>query len=148
MVVILPAALRRKKNTGMGTFYAKISVGNLHGGGTHETTALVDTGATDSAFPAALLERLHIQPNGGQPISYVTADGSRVICERGQAMLTVTIGDGNSVSGICPVAFWPDESGQCIGATTLQVLMLAVDAPNERLVKVETARRGWAGDIS
>lgn len=66
----------------MGTFYAKVSIGNLNGGDTHQT-----------------------------------------------------------------VAFWPDDSGQCIGATTLQALMLGVDAPNEQLVKVSTARRGWAGDL-
>ena len=40
----------------MGIFYAKVSVANLAGGDAHETQALVDTGATDSAFPATLLE--------------------------------------------------------------------------------------------
>ena len=131
----------------MGTFYAKVSIGNLDGGDAHETMALVDTGATDSAFAATLLEQLHIRSNGEPPITYVTADGSKVDCERGQAMLTIEIDDGASVGGVCPVAFWPDDNAQCIGATSLQVLMLAVDAPNERLVRVSTARRGWAGTI-
>ena len=40
----------------MGIFHAKVSIANLAGGEAHETEALVDTGATDSAFPAALLE--------------------------------------------------------------------------------------------
>ena len=46
----------------MGIFNAKVSIANLSGGDAHETEALVDTGATDSAFPAALLTELGIQP--------------------------------------------------------------------------------------
>ena len=131
----------------MGTFYAKVSIGNLNGGDMHETEALVDTGATDSAFPAALLEQLHVRPSEEPPVTYVTADGGEVECRRGQVVLEIAIDDDVSVSGVCPVAFWPDESGQCIGATTLQVMMLGVDAPNERLIRVSTARRGWAGNL-
>lgn len=39
----------------MGTFNVKVNVANLLGGNAYEIDALVDTGATDSAFPAALL---------------------------------------------------------------------------------------------
>ena len=129
----------------MGIFYAKVSVANLGGGDAHETEALVDTGATDSAFPADLLERLGIQPR--RSFTYVTADGSAVECGYGSARLTITLDDGQIVSDVCPVAFWPDDSGQCIGATTLQILKLAVDAPDERLVEVQMGRRGWAGRL-
>ena len=129
----------------MGIFYAKVSVANLAGGDAHETEALVDTGATDSAFPADLLERLGIQPR--RSFTYVTADGSAVECRYGSARLTITLDDGQIVSGVAPVAFWPDESGQCIGATTLQSLKIAVDTPDERLVQVRTGRRGWAGRL-
>ena len=129
----------------MGIFYTKVSIANLAGGDAHETKALVDTGATDSAFPAELLEDLGIQPR--RRFTYVTADGSTVECGYGSALLTVTLDDGQSVSGVCPVAFWPVENGQCIGATTLQMLKLAVDTPDERLVEVRLGRRGWAGRL-
>ena len=129
----------------MGIFYAPVSVANLEGDNVHETEALVDTGATDSAFPAALLAELGIRPR--RRFTYVMADGSEVECGYGEALLTVTLDDGHTVSGISPVAFWPDESGQCIGATTLQILKLAVDAPDERLVEVQMGRRGWAGRL-
>lgn len=129
----------------MGIFYAKVSVANIAGGDAHETEALVDTGATDSAFPAVLLEELGIRPR--RRFTYVTADGSAVECGYGDALLTITLEDGHTVSGISPVAFWPDESGQCIGATTLQILKLAVDTPDERLVEVQMGRRGWAGRL-
>ena len=129
----------------MGIFNAKVSIANLSGGDAHETEALVDTGATDSAFPAALLESLHIRPQ--RSMTYITADGSEVECGYGYAILTITLDDDQSVSGIAPVAFWPDESGQCIGASTLQYLKLAVDMPDERLVEVRMGRRGWAGPL-
>ena len=130
----------------MGIFYARVSVANLAGGDAHETEALVDTGATDSALPAALLEKLGIRPR--RRFTYITADGSEVECGYGDALLTVTLDDGRTVSGISPVAFWPDESGQYIGATTLQILKLAVDTPDERLVEVQFGRRGWAGRLA
>ena len=129
----------------MGIFYTKVSVANPYGGDAHETEALVDTGAIDSAFPAALLQDLGIQPR--RRFTYVTADGSTVECGYGSAQLTITLDDGQSVTDVCPVAFWPDESGQCIGATTLQILKLAVDTPDERLVEVQMGRRGWAGRL-
>lgn len=129
----------------MGIFHVKVSIANTAGGDAHETEALVDTGATDSAFPAALLEALHIRPESS--VTYVTADGSEVEYGYGYARLTITLDDDHSVSGISPVAFWPNESGQCIGATTLQSLKLAVDTPDERLVEVRTGRRGWAGRL-
>lgn len=129
----------------MGIFYAKVSVENPAGGDAHETEALVDTGATDSAFPATLLEELGIRPR--RRFTYVTADGSAVECGYGSTLLTITLDNGQSVSDFCPVAFWPDESGQCIGATTLQILKLAVDTPDERLVEVQMGRRGWAGRL-
>ena len=66
----------------MGIFYTKVSVANLAGGDAYETEALVDTGATDSAFPAALLEALGIQPER-RWFTYVTADGSEVECGYG-----------------------------------------------------------------
>ena len=125
----------------MGIFYAKVSVANIAGGDAHEIEALVDAGATDSAFPAALLESLHIQPE--RFMTYVTADGSEVEGGYGYAQLTIALDDDQSVSGVAPVAFWPDESGQCIGASALQYLKLAVDMPEERLVEVRMGRRGW-----
>lgn len=129
----------------MGIFHAKVSVANLDGGDSCETEALVDTGATDSIFPTALLEELGIRPE--QPATYVTADGSEVECGWGYTRFTIALDDDQSVSGVAPVAFWPDESAQCIGATTLQYLRLVVDMPEEKLVHVRMGRRGWAGRL-
>ena len=40
----------------MDDFRAEIYIGNITGGDMHPVSALVDTGATESAFPADLLE--------------------------------------------------------------------------------------------
>ncbi len=130
----------------MGDFTTEIHIGNITGGDMHPVTALVDTGATESAFPADLLEWLHI-PATERPMDYVLADGTILRCPRGYARIAITVRSGETFSGICPVAFWPDESGQCIGATTLQILTLAVDLVNEELAPVAALRRGWGGDI-
>ena len=130
----------------MGDFSVGIHIGNITGGDTRPATALVDTGATESAFPANLLEELHI-PATERPMDYVLADGTTLRCPRGLARISITVRSGETFSSICPVAFWPDESGRCIGATTLQILTLAVDPVNEELAPVSVLRRGWAGDI-
>ena len=130
----------------MGDFMTEVRVGNVTGGDVHPVSALVDTGTTESAFPADLLDWLHI-PATEKPMDYVLADGSVLECPRGFARISITVRSGETFSGICPVAFWPDESGQCVGATTLQILTLAVDAANEELVPVAALRRGWPGDI-
>ena len=130
----------------MGDFATEVYIGNIDGGDMHPVSALVDTGATESAFPADFLEYLRVQPTE-KPMQYVLADGSALECPRGFARISITVRSGETLSGICPVAFWPDESGQCIGATTLQILTLAVDSANEELVPVAALRRGWPGAI-
>ena len=113
----------------MGDFSVDIHIGNITGGDTRPVTALVDTGATE------------------RPMDYVLADGTALRCPRGLARISITVRSGETFSSICPVAFWPDESGQCIGATTLQILTLGVDPVNEELAPVSALRRGWAGDL-
>ena len=130
----------------MGDFMAEIRIGNITGGDAHPVTVLVDTGATESAFPADLLEHLQI-PATERPMDYVLADGTILRCPRGYARIAITVRSGETFSSICPVAFWPDESGQCVGATTLRILTLMVDPVNEELAPVSALRRGWAGDI-
>ena len=130
----------------MGTFYTDVLIGNVSGGDMLPVSALVDTGASDSAFPADLLESLQITPMGN-PVVYYLADGSTLECPRGEARLSITLPSGPVAAGTCPVAFWPDDAGQCIGATALQVMALVVDAANEELAAASGLRRGWAGDI-
>ena len=109
--------------------------------GTCEMEAMVDTGASDSMFPASLLQRLHLFPRS--QVDYVLADGSEVTYGRGQAH--ISIGDRD---GICPVIFGPDDTDSClIGAATLQILMLSVDSTNETLLPTARGRLGYGGNL-
>ena len=125
----------------MGIFSTTVLVGNLEGGNQEELQALVDTGASDSMFPASMLEYLHLHPRS--QVDYVLADGSEATYGRGQAR--VSIGDRD---GICPVIFGPEGDDNClIGATTLQILMVTVDSANETLVPTLRGRLGFGGNL-
>lgn len=125
----------------MGVFSTTVSIGNLEGGDALEVQALIDTGASDSMFPASMLEYLHLRPRS--QVDYVLADGSEVTYGRGQAR--VSIGDRD---GICPVIFGPEGDDNClIGATTLQILMFTVDSTNETLVPTLRGRLGFGGNL-
>ena len=125
----------------MGTFSTTVSIGNLYGGDQVEVEALVDIGASDSMFPASLLEYLHLEPRSR--VDYALADGSEVTYGRGQARIGIADRDG-----ICPVIFGPEGDDNClIGATTLQILMFAVDSINETLVPTSRGRLGFGGHL-
>ena len=92
-------------------------------------------------FPTSLLERLHLHPHS--QVDYVLADGSEVTYGRGRAV--IAIGERED---ICPVAFGPEGDDNCLtGATTLQILMFAVDPTNEALVATRRSRLGFGGKL-
>ena len=125
----------------MGTFSVMVSVGNPNGGDQVEIEALVDTGASDSMFPASLLENLRLEPRSR--VDYALADGTEVRFGRGQAVINI---DGRD--GICPVIFGPEGDDNClIGGTTLQILMFSVDPVNEVLAPTNRGRLGFGGKL-
>lgn len=125
----------------MGVFATTVSIGNIEGGDRAEMAAMVDTGASDSMFPASLLEQLHVPPR--TQVDYVLADGSEVTYGRGQAHIAI-----NDRDGICPVIFGPEGDDNClVGATTLQILMLTVDSVNETLIPTNRGRLGYGGNL-
>ena len=125
----------------MGTFSVMVSVGNPRGGDQVEVAALVDTGASDSMFPASLLESLHLEPRS--QVDYALADGTEVRFGRGQAVIRIAARDG-----ICPVIFGPEGDDNClVGGTALQILMFAVDAVNEVLLPTNRGRLGFGGKL-
>ena len=125
----------------MGTFSVMVSVGNPRGGDQVEVAALVDTGASDSMFPASLLESLHLEPRS--QVDYALADGTEVRFGRGQAVIRIADRDG-----ICPVIFGPEGDDNClVGGTALQILMFAVDAVNEVLLPTNRGRLGFGGKL-
>ena len=118
----------------MGTFYVDVGIANYTGGEFLEINALVDTGSTHATVPASILERLGVTPRRRQP--YRLAD-NRVV-EYGTGSVLLRYGEDEA---IVPVVFGPEEIGACIGATTLEILSLAVDPLGQTLVQVEGLMR-------
>ena len=110
----------------MGVFWQTLKVGNPRGGDLVEIDAMVDTGATDSMFPASLLASLHLEPLTSY--TYAVADGRTIDLPYGQALLEI-----EGVSMVCPVVFGQDDDA-LLGATTLEIFKLLVD-PNSQSLK-------------
>ncbi len=125
----------------MGYFSVQVSVGHPYGSGSDmlPVDAVVDTGASDSMFPASLFERLHIEPEGSYPCRY--ANGETEMHNYGEA--AIRIGERTK---ICPVIFGPDGH-YLLGATTLEFFKLAVDPVGQELIPVRGLRLGWGGEI-
>ena len=114
----------------MGTFSKEIEIGTPDGSRYEKVTALVDTGASITAVPASMLEELGVTPH--DQLTFALADGRRIQRDIGQTWIRI---DGRAV--ITLVTFADEGIQPLLGAYSLQGLMLAVDTPNERLVRTE-----------
>ena len=114
----------------MGTFSKEIEIGTPDGSRYEKVTALVDTGASITAVPASMLEELGVTPH--DQLTFALADGRRIQRDIGQTWIRI---DGRAV--ITLVTFADESIQPLLGAYSLQGLMLAVDTPNERLVRTE-----------
>ena len=125
----------------MGYFSVPIHVGHpsVPGGDMLPVEAVVDTGASDSMFPASLFEKLHIEPEGSYPCRY--ANGETEV--RNYGVAAIRIGERNN---ICPVIFGPEDLF-LLGATTLEIFKLAVDPVGRELIPVPALRLGWGGPV-
>ena len=112
----------------MGEFYYPIGVWSADGERMQTVEAIVDTGASFSLFPAAMLHRLGIAPTGQR--RFELADGSSIVRDIGSAMLHI---DGDEA--VQRVIFGDDDAESLIGANTLQGFLLRVDRVDKRLVR-------------
>ena len=113
----------------MGTFRAILELGDPDGVSWEPVDALVDTGATYTTVPAALLERLGVRPLARA--AFLLADGREIEQDIGQTW--VRIGDR---AVITVVVFAPDNAPVLLGAYALEGLRLAADPVGRRLVPV------------
>ena|SRR5688572_12974872 len=110
----------------MGTFRVEIGVG-ADRARYESVDVLVDTGATYTVLPRALLEELGVVRHTRAP--FVIADGSRVELEIGRAWIRI---DGREEVSL--VVFGDTA---LLGAVTLEGFLLAPDPIGQRLVPVE-----------
>ena len=88
---------------------------------------MVDTGASHSVFPEALLrEEIGVRPKRFD--SFLVADGSKKTLPVGEARIVAENRDAYS-----PVVFG-SEDRYLLGATTLQALGLIADTSNHKLI--------------
>lgn len=111
----------------MGTFNCKVRLDSMDGQRSVEIDALVDTGASYSVVPAAILRQLGVVPTDRHGVTL--ADGRRAIYDLGEAQATV---DGRSTTTW--VFFGEDDGPPLLGAYTLEGLRLAVDPYNRRFI--------------
>jgi predicted aspartyl protease len=108
-----------------------MTVTGIDSGLTTTLDALVDTGATHSMVPADVLANLGVTPVWRSRIRM--ANESVIDLQRGNA--TISAEDREN---IVPVLFGPEGSRPILGATTLEILELAVDPIIGRLVPGES----------
>ena len=111
-----------------------MKIANYTGGESLTINALVDTGSTHATVPASLLQKLGIARERQQ--RFRLADNRVVEYATGYAR--IQYGDDEAV---VPVIFGPEDIDACIGATTLEILSLAVDPLEQTLVPVEGLMR-------
>lgn len=111
----------------MGVFQVPIEVGGLGGGRFERVDALVDTGASYTMLPSAMLRGLGIEPH--RKIWFELADGDRRVYELGHALVRV---NGDETPTV--VVFGDDDMRTpLLGAYTLEGLALSVDPLRRRL---------------
>jgi len=111
----------------MGTFRYSVEVAATAAGPYARVEALVDTGATYSLLPDAVLAQLGVVPH--DRAEFVLADGRRVTRELATVIVRL---DGRTRHVLCVVG--EDGAESLLGATTLELFGLAADPVNRRLV--------------
>ena len=113
----------------MGTFNVEIEIGDPDGRRFERVDALVDSRATYTVIPSALLADLGVKPH--RTMTFELADGSLI--ERGFGRVWVRLDGGEEVS---PVIFGDNDDAPLMGKVTLSTFCLEIDEANERLVAV------------
>ncbi|MSQ12919.1 MAG: hypothetical protein EXR47_02025 [Dehalococcoidia bacterium] len=114
----------------MGVFRHPIEVGDPAGRRFETVDAVVDTGASFTVVPGAVLRRLGIVPQ--RTVSFRLANGT--VMEREVGETVVRIG-GNRATRM--VVFGGESDPALLGADTLEGLLLGVDPVAKRLVPAE-----------
>ncbi len=113
----------------MGAFRVPIEIANVQGQRFEAVEALVDTGATYTMVPRAVLKGLGVVPEERWP--FTLADGRTV--EYDVAQIQVRLDGRRRYT----VVVFGDDGAQCLlGVVTLEELRLGVDPVNRRLIPV------------
>ena len=122
----------------MGTFTVPLGVADPRSRRFETIAALVDSGATYTALPVSMLQRLGVVPHAAR--RSVLADGRRVELGFGRTWMRL---DGREE--ISPVVFQEEGAQPLLGAVTLEIFGLGIDPVNRRLIPVDAFLLEMAG---
>ena len=114
----------------LGIFRVDFTLRNPHGGQSRALNGLVDTGASYTVIPAAVLEQLGITPLRSVRVRY--ADGSFAELDLGEAQMEL-----ERMTSTVQVLFGPSGDTFLLGAMALEAFALAADATNRRLIPAQ-----------
>ena len=114
----------------MGQFTVTFEIGDIFGRDYDTVEALVDTGASNSVFPASLLRRLGVEVTDHS--QFRMADGRLVEFDMGTVRVRL---DGREK--FSEVVFGDDDMRPLLGAITLEEFHLGVDPVAKRLIRTE-----------
>ena len=117
----------------MGKLIVTIGIGNQQGTRFEDIEVIVDTGATFTAIPRALLQDLEV-PVARSAQSRL-ADGSTAPVDIGWTMIRI---EGQTFP--TRVTFAEENQPSLLGVVTLEEALLAVDPVGQQLVPVEAMR--------
>ena len=122
----------------MGTFTVPLEVADPRSRRYETVAALVDSGATCTALPVSMLQRLGVVAHGAR--RFVLADGRRV--ELGFGRIWIRLDGREEIS---PVVFQEEGAQPLLGAVTLEIFGLGIDPVNRRLIPVDAFMLEMAG---
>ena len=111
----------------MGAVYVTIEVGDYHWERFEPVEVMVDTGATFSQVPGAMLRRLGMSPQ--RTMNVRLADGSIIEDQVCDALIRL---EGETF--VTPVSFGREGEPSLLGVVALETALLAVDPIGQRLV--------------
>ena len=114
----------------MGQFTVTFEIGDIFGRSYETVEALVDTGASNSVFPASILQRLGVDISDHS--MFRMADGRVVAFDMGTVRVRL---DGREK--FSEVVFGDEDMRPLLGAITLEEFHLGVDPLAKRLVRTE-----------
>ncbi|MBI4311794.1 MAG: retroviral-like aspartic protease family protein [Chloroflexi bacterium] len=114
----------------MGIFRTTVEIGDPTGSRWTPLQVLVDTGASHTVMPAAILEQLGVRPHA--TATFRLADGRRVERDIGRTWIRV---DGHEE--ITQVVFEAERTDGLLGVITLEEMRLGVDPISRRFVPIE-----------
>ena len=114
----------------LGTFRVDFTINNPNTGQSRQLNGMVDTGASYTIIPAAILEGMEVEPLSLIPVRY--ADGSIQELRLGEVRMEL-----EGMLRTVQVLFGTNRDTYLLGAMSLEAFALAADSYHRRLIPAQ-----------